>query len=85
MPKSPAQRKQQRADAEILARGKDLAWKTIEPRPTIDELMTLLDNEEDVAVEIMPNGEVRQRNRTPRNELGDFKPLTFREDLEAEY
>ena len=54
-------------------------------KPTIDELEKLLQNEEDVPVEILPNGEIRARYATSSGELGGKKPLTFRENLGGEY
>jgi len=55
-------------------------------RPTIAELEKILDQEEEVEIEILPNGEVRARGETTRQELGNRpKPLTLREDLGGEY
>jgi hypothetical protein len=80
---SPSKRRKKRADAAKKARGLDPSWRTVEPKPTIDELTTLLENDESIEIEIMPNGEIRQRGRTPQ--LGNMKPLTMREDLGGEY
>ena len=55
------------------------------PKPTIFELEQLLENEEDVPIEILPNGEVRARNSTDAEELQGKKPITLREDLGGEY
>ena len=55
------------------------------PKPTIFELEQLLENEEDVPIEILPNGEVRARNSTGTEELQGKKPITMREDLGGEY
>ena len=55
------------------------------PKPTIFELEQLLENEEDVPIEILPNGEVRARNSTGTTELQGKKPITMREDLGGEY
>ena len=55
------------------------------PRPTIAELEAILENEEQVEIDILPNGEVRARGRTAAYELGGKKPLTMREDLGGEY
>lgn len=55
------------------------------PRPTITELEAILDKEEEVEIEILPNGEVRAKNQTSAVELGGRKPLTMREDLGGEY
>jgi hypothetical protein len=52
-------------------------------RPTIAELEAILDREEDVEIEILPNGEVRAKGQSVL-ETGR-KPLTMREDLGGEY
>ena len=54
-------------------------------RPTIAELEKILQNEEQVEIDILPNGEVRAKGQTPSHELGVRKPLTMREDLGGEY
>jgi hypothetical protein len=54
-------------------------------RPTIDQLEQILENEEQVEIEILPNGEVRAKGGTSLQELGGRKPLTMREDLGGEY
>ncbi len=54
-------------------------------RPTIDELERILDREEEVEIEILPNGEVRAKGQTSLQERGGRKPLTMREDLGGEY
>jgi hypothetical protein len=54
-------------------------------RPTIAELEQILQNEEEVPIEILPNGEVREKGRTSLQETGGRKPLTMREDLGGEY
>jgi hypothetical protein len=54
-------------------------------RPTIAELEAILDKEEEVEIEILPNGEVRAKGQTSPQELGGRKPLTMREDLGGEY
>jgi hypothetical protein len=54
-------------------------------RPTIDQLEKILDSEEEVEIEILPNGEVRAKNGSSSGELGGKKPLTMREDLGGEY
>lgn len=53
-------------------------------RPTIHELESILEAEEDTPIEILPNGEVRALG-TGSAELGGRKPLTLREDLGGEY
>jgi hypothetical protein len=54
-------------------------------RPTIAELEAILQNEEEVPIEILPNGEVREKGATSTLETGGRKPLTMREDLGGEY
>jgi hypothetical protein len=50
---------------------------------TIDQLEAILDSEEDVPIEILPNGEIvvggSEKSTGPR------KPLTMRENLGGEY
>ncbi|MXZ48215.1 MAG: hypothetical protein F4Z13_03025 [Candidatus Dadabacteria bacterium] len=53
-------------------------------KPTIDELEELLEKEEDVPIEILPNGEIRALGKGSA-ELQDKKPITMREDLGGEY
>jgi hypothetical protein len=54
-------------------------------RPTIAQLEAILDSEEQVEIDILPNGEVRAKGQTPAHETGGKKPLTMREDLGGEY
>jgi len=55
-------------------------------RPTIAQLEAILESEEEVEIEILPNGEVRARGQSTIQELGGrAKPLTLREDLGGEY
>lgn len=54
-------------------------------RPSLQELEALLQREDEVEIEILPNGEVRARNETAPSERGGRKPLTMREDLGGEY
>jgi hypothetical protein len=54
-------------------------------RPTIAELEAILEQEEEVPIDILPNGEVRARGSTSQAELGGRKPLTLRENLGGEY
>jgi len=54
-------------------------------KPTIAELEAILDKEEDIPIEILPNGEIRAKNQTNEFEIGGRKPLTMREDLGGEY
>jgi len=52
---------------------------------TIEEVEKLLDQEKDVPIEILPNGEIRQAGTTSSAELGGKKPITMRENLGGEY
>ena len=54
-------------------------------KPTIHELEQLLEDEEDVPIEILPNGEIRAKGSTSSAELQGRKPITMREDLGGEY
>ena len=54
-------------------------------RPTIAQLEAILESEEQVEIDILPNGEVRAKGQTSEQELGGRKPLTMREDLGGEY
>jgi hypothetical protein len=54
-------------------------------KPTIAELEKILESEEQVELEILPNGEVRAKGKTSSQELGGRKPLTMRENLGGEY
>lgn len=55
------------------------------PRPSIAELEAILQREDEVEIEILPNGEVRAKDQTSSAERGGRKPLTMREDLGGEY
>lgn len=54
-------------------------------RPTIADLEAILDREEQVEIEILPNGEVRAAGDSTATERGGRKPLTMRENLGGEY
>lgn len=54
-------------------------------RPSLAELEAILDREDQVEIEILPNGEVRAKGQTSDIERGGRKPLTMREDLGGEY
>lgn len=54
-------------------------------RPSIAELEAILQREDEVEIEILPNGEVRAKDKTTPAERGGRKPLTMREDLGGEY
>ena len=51
----------------------------------IDELERLLNSEEDIPIQILPNGEIRPVGRATSAELGTKKPLTMKENLGGEY
>lgn len=51
----------------------------------IDELEKLLNSEEDIPIQILPNGEIREIGSASTAELGNKKPLTMRENLGGEY
>jgi hypothetical protein len=54
---------------------------------TLDELEKLLQREDDwdSIIEILPNGEIREKGASTDKERGDRKPLTMRENLGGEY
>lgn len=54
-------------------------------RPSIADLERILDSEEEIPIEILPNGEIRAKGTTGGLDLGGKKPLTMREDLGGEY
>ena len=54
-------------------------------RPTIADLEAILDREEQVEIEILPNGEVRAVGDSTTTERGGRKLLTMRENLGGEY
>lgn len=54
-------------------------------KPTIEELEALLNVEENVQIQILPNGEIREVGQASSVELGGKKPLTLKEDLGGEY
>jgi hypothetical protein len=54
-------------------------------RPSIADLEAILDSEEEIPIEILPNGEIRAKGDTGALDLGGRKPLTMREDLGGEY
>lgn len=51
----------------------------------IDELERLLNSEEDIPIQILPNGEIRPVGQATSAELGAKKPLTMKENLGGEY
>lgn len=50
-------------------------------RMTLEELERLLNRDDEVVLEILPNGEIRQNGETTNS----AKPLTMRENLGGEY
>jgi hypothetical protein len=52
---------------------------------SINELEAILQREDEVEIEILPNGEVRAKNETTSGDRGGRKPLTMKEDLGGEY
>jgi hypothetical protein len=54
-------------------------------KPTIQQLEQLLESEEDTPIEILPNGEIRERGGSDASERNFKKPLTLKEDLGGEY
>ncbi|HVA65322.1 MAG TPA: hypothetical protein VNK24_00165 [Elusimicrobiota bacterium] len=54
-------------------------------QPSIAELEAILDREEETAIEILPNGEIRAQGQSASAQLAGKKPLTMREDLGGEY
>lgn len=57
----------------------------MDTRPSLTELERILDQEDQVEIEILPNGEVRAKNQATDMDRGYRKPLTMREDLGGEY
>ena len=51
----------------------------------IDELERLFNSEEDIPMQILPNGEIRRVGTATAGEIGNKKPLTMKEDLGGEY
>lgn len=56
---------------------------------TIEQLEKLLNKEnswdEQDEITILPNGEIRSKGKFSKKEVGNKKPLTFKEDLGGEY
>jgi hypothetical protein len=57
----------------------------MDKKPTIQELESLLNSEEDTPIQILPNGEIRAVGQASALDLGAKKPLTMKEDLGGEY
>ena len=58
--------------------------KKLDRKPTIAELEKLLNQDEDVPIQIMPNGEIRAMKKT-KLKKGELKPITMKENLGGEY
>jgi hypothetical protein len=70
----------------VAASAIDIEWSVgMDRKPTIQELETLLNSEEDTPIQILPNGEIRPANPTSTVAMGGKKPLTMRENLGGEY
>ena len=54
-------------------------------KPTIAELEKLLQQDEDVPLEILQNGEIRAISKSRRRKKGELKPITMKENLGGEY
>ena len=54
-------------------------------KPTIQDLEKLLNTEEDQAIQILPNGGIREVGQASAADLGTKKPLTMKENLGGEY
>ena len=52
---------------------------------TIDDLEKLLDAEDDIPIEILPNGTIRAAKKGSKRTKENQKVLTFRENLGGEY
>lgn len=52
-------------------------------RMTIDELEALLNSDDEIELDILPNGEIR--THPARESTKPLKPLTYREKLGGEY
>ena len=74
---------------ELLLSGENMAlWmrqRRRRAKPTIEELESLLDDEEDTPIEILPNGEIRALGGSDAAGRDFKKPLTMRENLGGEY
>ena len=51
----------------------------------IEELEAILNSEEETAIQILPNGQIRRIGKETPAEVGTKKPLTMRENLGGEY
>jgi hypothetical protein len=52
-------------------------------RPTIDEIEALLNSDDEIELDILPNGEIRASKS--KEKVAPFKVLTMRENLGGEY
>ena len=82
---TPEQQARLEADEAVEAEINDQDLKKVKGKPTIEELEAILSAEEETALEILPNGEIRQLGRSRPDERSNKKPLTLREDLGGEY
>ena len=62
----------------------DKQVKKPQKKPTIAELERILDSDEEITIEILPNGSIREHKKR-RGKKSKIKPLTYREDLGGEY
>jgi hypothetical protein len=55
-------------------------------KPTIDDLARMLSRDDEVMLEILPNGEIREFSEEEKAGIrAKRKPLTMRENLGGEY
>jgi hypothetical protein len=55
-------------------------------KPSIEDLQRMLEREDEVMLEILPNGEIREFSEDEKAEVrSKRKPLTMRENLGGEY
>jgi hypothetical protein len=55
-------------------------------KPSIDDLERMLKREDEVMLEILPNGEIREFSEEEKTAVrSERKPITMRENLGGEY
>lgn len=55
-------------------------------KPSIDDLKRMLSRDDEVMLEILPNGEIREFSEEEKTDVrSKRKPLTMRENLGGEY
>jgi hypothetical protein len=55
-------------------------------KPSIDDLQRMLERDDEVMLEILPNGEIREFSEDEKASVrSKRKPLTMRENLGGEY